>query len=42
MVRRKGFSAKDVLFTFNLLKKNPALDLNSDGRATEKRRPQGI
>ena len=26
----QGFSAKDVLFTFNLLKKNPALDLNSD------------
>ncbi len=26
----QAFSAKDVLFTFNLLKKNPALDLNSD------------
>jgi peptide/nickel transport system substrate-binding protein len=26
----KPFSAKDVLFTFDLLKKNPALDLNSD------------
>jgi peptide/nickel transport system substrate-binding protein len=24
------FSAKDVLYTFNLLKKNPGLDLNSD------------
>ena len=26
----KPFSAKDVLYSFNLLKKNPALDLNSD------------
>src|SRR5580698_1348129 len=26
----KPFSAKDVLFTFDLLKKYPALDLNSD------------
>jgi peptide/nickel transport system substrate-binding protein len=24
------FSAKDVLFTFNMLKKNPSMDLNSD------------
>ncbi len=26
----KPFSAKDVVFTFDLLKKNPSLDLNSD------------
>jgi peptide/nickel transport system substrate-binding protein len=26
----KPFSAEDVIFTFNLLKKNPALDLNAD------------
>ncbi len=37
-----AFSAKDVLFSFNLLKKNPALDLNWGLDGAEQRVRQGI